>query len=82
MDDRRAAPRRRTLLEGHIELAGGGAIDCTVRNMSKGGARLRAASVIGVPDAFVLSYGTDSRRRAARVTRRRETELGVAFSDA
>jgi hypothetical protein len=82
MDDRRAAPRRRTLLEGHIELAGGGAIDCTVRNMSEGGARLRVASVIGVPDAFVLSCGTDSRRRAARVTWRRETELGVAFSHA
>ncbi|WP_457107171.1 PilZ domain-containing protein [Methylobacterium sp. P5_C11] len=81
MDDRRAAPRRRTLLEGHIELAGGGAIDCTVRNVSEGGARLRVVSVIGVPDAFVLTYGIASQRRPVRVTWRSETELGVAFGD-
>ncbi|MET3411145.1 PilZ domain-containing protein [Methylobacterium sp. 1030] len=82
MDDRRAAPRRRTLLEGHIELTGGGVIDCTIRNMSDGGARLKVVSVIGVPDAFVLAYGVGGRRRPARVTWRQETELGVAFGDA
>ena len=82
MDDRRVAPRRRTLLEGHIELAGGGAIDCTIRNISDGGARLRVVSVIGVPDAFVLSYGINSQRRPVRVTWRQETELGIAFDDA
>lgn len=79
MDDRRAAPRRRTLLRGHIELLGGGAIDCTVRNMSDAGARLR---VVSVPDEFVLSYGPQAQRLPARVAWRRETELGVVFSDA
>jgi hypothetical protein len=82
MDDRRAAPRRRTLLRGHIELLGGGAIDCTVRNMSDAGARLRVVSVIGVPDEFVLSYGPQAQRLPARVVWRSETELGVVFSDA
>ncbi|SDA31708.1 hypothetical protein SAMN02799622_05081 [Methylobacterium sp. UNC378MF] len=81
MEDRRAAPRRRTLLEGRIELAGGGVIDCTIRNMSDGGARLKVVSVIGVPDAFVLAYGA-GQRRPARITWRQETELGVAFGDA
>ncbi|MCJ2055498.1 PilZ domain-containing protein [Methylobacterium sp. J-048] len=79
MDDRRASPRRRTLLEGHIEIAGGGAIDCTIRNLSDGGARLLVVSVIGVPDEFVLSFGAAAERRSARVVWRKETELGVAF---
>ncbi|MFB0493014.1 hypothetical protein ABIE45_005600 [Methylobacterium sp. OAE515] len=81
MHDRRTAPRRRTLLEGHIELSGGGAIDCTIRNLSSGGACLRVVSVIGIPDEFVLSYGAETERRPARVAWRKETELGVALID-
>ena len=79
MEDRRETPRRRTLLQGHIELAGGGVIDCVIRNLSTGGACLRVASVMGIPDAFVLTFGPDNDRRQVRVTWRRVTELGVAF---
>lgn len=79
MDDTRKVPRRRTLLEGHIELSGGGAIDCTVRNLSGSGARLRVVSVVGIPEEFVLSFGAEAERRPVKIVWRKETELGVTF---
>ena len=35
MDERRSTRRQRILKAGKIEIGGGGAIDCTVRNLSE-----------------------------------------------
>jgi hypothetical protein len=53
MSENRAAPRHRVLKAGTIEF-GGGAIDCTVRNVSNIGAALDVASPMGIPEKFTL----------------------------
>src|SRR4051794_13318826 len=42
-----------------VMLDGGGVIDCTVRDRSLTGARLKVVSVVGIPDRFGLLIGTD-----------------------
>jgi hypothetical protein len=43
---------------GTIEF-GGGAIDCTIRNMSNAGAALDVASPVGIPAQFTLVLPAD-----------------------
>ena len=81
MDDKRSAPRMRTLLLGKILLEGGGVIDCTLRNRSATGARLKIASVVGVPDRFTLVIEPAGERRPVQVAWRKEGEIGVTFRD-
>ena len=79
MDERRSEPRRRVLLPGKIVLDGGGAIDCMIRDRSAVGARLKVASVIGIPDMFTLVVGMGDERHAVGVAWRKQNELGVQF---
>ena len=80
MDERRSEPRRRVLLTGKIVLESGGAIDCTIRDRSAFGARLKVASVIGIPDVFTLVVGMGDERHAVDVAWRKQNELGVHFA--
>jgi hypothetical protein len=41
-------------------------IDCTVRNLSDGGALLLVNSLIGIPDSFDLTIDSDSTTFAAK----------------
>ena len=75
-DEHRTAPRHRVLKGARIEF-GGGAIDCTVRNLSDGGAALDVTSPLGIPTEFTLV--TDSGPRRCRVVWRKEKRLGVTF---
>ena len=78
-DERRATIRHRVLKGGHIVTnAGQSTFDCTVRNLSAAGARVRVASVIGIPDSFELVMD-DGRSYACQIIWRAETELGLAF---
>jgi len=54
-------------------------IDCVVRNLSDGGACLKVASPIGIPDTFELRLDAASVRRC-RVVWRKATQIGVEFS--
>jgi hypothetical protein len=77
--DKRAFARRRVLKGGRITFNDGrSTIDCTVRDLSDGGAKLRVASVIGVPDHFRLVV-TGGEIYECRVVHRKENELGVSF---
>jgi zona occludens toxin (predicted ATPase) len=81
-DERRATIRHRTLKGGRVVTnAGYSTYDCTVRNLSEAGARLRVTSIIGIPEDFELAMD-DGRKFACRVMWRKETELGVTFEDA
>ena len=62
-------------------LTSGGVIDCVLRNRSANGARLKVASVIGIPDRFKLIIEPAGERRLVRVAWRKEAEVGVAFED-
>ena len=71
-------PRHRVLKAATISF-GGGAISCTVRNLSVSGAALEVASPIGIPDSIVLDL--EGCRRPCRVIWRAERRIGVRFID-
>ncbi|MEY9106686.1 hypothetical protein ABH999_002882 [Bradyrhizobium yuanmingense] len=78
MDERRDKARHRVLKAGTIEF-GGGAIDCTVRNLSDTGAALDVASPVGIPDHFTLFVQADGAHRTCTVVWRKEKRIGVRF---
>jgi hypothetical protein len=79
-DERRNVTRQRVLKGAQITFKGRGAtIDCMVRNLSDGGACLKVASPIGIPDTFDLLL-SDASARHCRVTWRKATQIGVAFT--
>ena len=77
MEDKRKALRQRVLKAGTIEF--GGAIDCTVRNLSETGAALDVVSPVGIPERFTLFLPAESRRLPCRVVWRKEKRIGVTF---
>ena len=76
MDEHRITARQRVLKSGKIEF-GGGAIDCTVRNLSDTGAALDVTSPVGIPAQFMLV--TNGNHLPCRVVWRKEKRIGVAF---
>jgi hypothetical protein len=79
MSDLRKVARQRVLKAGTIEIGGGGAIDCTVRNLSETGAALDVQSPVGVPDEFVLVIASDALRFICRVAWRKARRIGIRF---
>jgi PilZ domain-containing protein len=79
VDEHRIASRRRLLKAGKISFGGGGAFDCTVRNLSETGAALEVISPVGIPEHFTLVLEADHRRFSCRVVWRKETRIGVHF---
>jgi hypothetical protein len=78
VDEHRTAQRRRLLKSGKISF-GGGAIDCTVRNLSETGAALEVSSPVGIPGLFTLVIEPDHIHVPCRVVWRKETRIGVHF---
>jgi len=77
-EERRSEPRfRRVLLTGKILLPNGGIIDCKVRNRSADGALLQLASLIGIPDQFVLRFPSTNEAFGVEIIWRGEREIGV-----
>lgn len=54
--------------------------NCTVRDLSETGARLKLNAPVQVPPAFMLRF-SDGRVRQCKVRRRNALELGVEFLD-
>lgn len=77
-DEHRAARRRRLLKAGKISF-GGGAIDCTVRNLSETGAALEVSSPVGIPEHFTLVIEADHIHVPCIVVWRKDTRIGVHF---
>lgn len=78
--DRRRQPRWRTLKPGKIVLNGyHSTIDCTVRNMSEGGARLRIEGPIAIPEFFHLKVTEAGALRRVRKCWHINNDLGVQF---
>ena len=79
MIEKRAFPRHRVLKQGTISFRGGGRIDCTVRNISQGGARLDVATPFGLHGSFILMIAADHFKRDCRAVWNIEERVGVAF---
>jgi len=81
MEERRRTPRRRTLKGARIVFNDGrSTIDATVRNLSEDGANLRVASVVGIPDTFILQL-SDGTQHACRAIWHKSDEIGVSFGE-
>ena len=78
MVETRHAPRHRVLKAGTIEF-GGGAIDCTISNLSATGAALDVTNSIGVPENFTLVLSSDGLNLPCHVVWRKPFRIGVAF---
>jgi PilZ domain-containing protein len=78
MPERRTATRRRIFKQGTLAFSGG-AIECTVRNISTGGAQVDLACPMGLPPSFTLAINTDQFLRRCHPVWRKETRIGVAF---
>ncbi len=78
MSEHRIASRKRVLSAGTNEF-GGGAIDCTVRNLSETGAALSVESPVGIPSEFNLIVAADKLKRGCKVAWRKENRIGVSF---
>ena len=77
--EKRLAPRRNTMIEARIAFDGGrGRVDCIIRNLSEGGAKLEVASVKSIPNSFDL-IAPGHRPHACRVAWRALKEVGVEF---
>jgi hypothetical protein len=75
-DDNRVTPRHRVLKGATIQF-GGGAIDCTIRNLSETGAALDVTSPLGIPTEFTLV--AEGVHRPCRVVWRKERRIGITF---
>ena len=78
MVEMRNSPRHRVRKAGRIDL-GGGAIDCTVLNLSGTGAALEVTGQAGIPERFVLVLDTDKQHLPCRVVWRQGYRIGVLF---
>jgi hypothetical protein len=79
-ENHRRTTRQRVLKAAHIIFKGGGAaIDCTVRDISATGARLKVVSPIGIPETFDLAI-EGAPTRHCRVVWRKLDQIGVEFA--
>jgi hypothetical protein len=78
MVESRRQARQRVLKAGTIEFSGG-AIDCTVRNLSATGAALDVVSQTGVPEKFTLVLPGDGLHMPCHIVWRKAYRIGIAF---
>jgi hypothetical protein len=80
MTERRAVTRHRTFIKGRIYFNNRlSSMDCIVRDVNDGGARLEASESVPLPDAFELYLPTKDESFHARVEWRRGNNLGVSW---
>jgi PilZ domain len=79
MIEKRMAPRHRVLKHGTLAFSGGGGVDCTVRNISSGGARLDVSNPLRLPQSFTLFIETDQFMRRCHPVWCSDNRIGVLF---
>ena len=78
---RRKTVRQKTLIGAKVVFNNMMSVfDCTVRDLSERGARLKLNGPAEVPPAFMLRF-SDGRIRQCKVRRRNALELGIEFLD-
>lgn len=78
-NEQRLQPRRHTMIIATLVYDGGRSrVDCVIRNLSEGGAKLEVATVRGIPQTFDLMVPAH-RPHHCRVVWRSLKELGVQF---
>ena len=76
--ERRKSPRRRVLKDGKLIFAHGhSVVDCTIDNMSDGGAHVRIDSSHGLPQEFYLAEASRGIVHKAEVAWRTTAGIGL-----
>lgn len=79
--EHRSGHRRRMLKEAKIVTRHGhSTVDCVVRDMSPGGARLKVEDGLSVPASFELLLVSEEARVPAQVVWRKAREIGIRFA--
>jgi hypothetical protein len=83
MGERRNSRRSKSFLRGFVYVSRKrGALACLVRDMSEKGARIIFSDTVTLPDIFDLYIPQREQTLRARVTWRRNDEIGLAFTEA
>ena len=81
MEERRIAPRLKSLLRGRVYFNNRhSATECLVRDITSNGARLAFAEDVAIPDVIELYVPHKDQTFRAHVVWRHGNEAGVAFS--
>ena len=80
MEQKRSATRKR-VLKGAKAVYGGYTfvVDCTLRDISEDGARLRVPASVTLPETFLLYMPDAQTIRSAQVLWRKAGELGIRY---
>jgi hypothetical protein len=78
MIERRATQRHNVIRDGSIQFAGG-AINCTIRNISPIGAALDVPSSLTIPHEITLLMANGRTSQHCYIVWRRSTRVGVTF---
>jgi hypothetical protein len=80
MSERRNSRRAKSFLQGFVYVSRRrGALACLVRDLSEKGARIIFSDTVALPDAVELYIPQRDQTLKARVTWRKNDELGLAF---
>lgn len=79
MIENRKSQRHKVFKAATIAFNRAAGIDCTVRNISDGGACLEVASPFGIPGDFELRIASDHVVRPCHVVWQTQRRIGVAF---
>ena len=77
--EKRAYARHRVFKGGRLAFNAGGSIECTVRNISPGGARVDVNSPIALPKQLTLLIDADHFKRRCHPVWTHDTHVGIAF---
>ena len=81
-DNKRRAPRMRTIKGASLVLPGSGStFSCVMRNLSETGALVELPSTVGVPHLVTLMTEDGKVNRPCSVAWRTETRLGLTFTE-
>ena len=79
MSEQRGSRRAKVLKSAKMSF-GGGAVSCSVRNLTEAGALLDVESPLGIPLEFNLVIPSDGMSRPCRVIWRSGNRIGVWFA--
>jgi len=77
--ERRAHARHRVFKGGRLAFNSGGSIECTVRNLSPGGARVDVRSPVALPEQLTLLIDADHFKRRGHPVWTHDTQVRIAF---
>ncbi|HLG84325.1 MAG TPA: PilZ domain-containing protein [Bradyrhizobium sp.] len=77
--ERRAHARHRVFKGGRLAFGSGRKVECTVRNISPGGARVDVTRATALPEQFTLLIAADHFERRCHPVWIDDTRIGIAF---